>query len=454
MESEQVGVANRECTGISKSILSDDHTDVLSFYFNELHNSPLLTAQEESVIGKEIAELKEKRHALTEQWMLRVGQLVKRHSVLAVPDGAGKVVPLCLNVLSWHEEVKQQEQTISIGKDYFYARRKMRIDKTKKIAAMQKVISKIHLLKMESPEITRIIETVTAADNGTALNEKRGLYGIIDELKTVEARARAVKERLVQSHLRLVVFVARKYITHGRSFADLIQEGNIGLLRAVEKFDYQMGVRFSTYAYWWIRQAVVRSADEQTKTIRLPVHVQDKIKTLHKVAHHLFQRIGEKPSSSALAETMGIDLIHIDKMLQVEKNNTISLETLVGEVEGLLKQLLVNPGASSPLEDVMRTQQGNEVEKALQLLSDREKAIIKLRYGLGDYTEHSLAEIGKKFKLSRERVRQIEETALRKLRLMRKTSEASTLPCSYKASCDHLPERSFISQRNDKNPQR
>jgi len=416
MESEQVGVANRECSGISKSILSDDHTDVLSFYFNELHNSPLLTAQEESAIGKELSELKEKRHALTEQWMIRVGQLVNKHSLLAVPDGAGKVVPLCLNVLSWHEEVKQQEQTISTGKDYFYARRKMRIDKTKKNAAMQKVISKIHLLKMGTPEITRIIETVTAADNGTALNEKRGLYGIIDELKTVEARARAVKERLVQSHLRLVVFVARKYITHGRSLADLIQEGNIGLLRAVEKFDYRVGVRFSTYAYWWIRQAVVRSADEQTKTIRLPVHVQDKIKTLHKVAHHLFQRIGEKPSSSALAETMGIDLIHIDKMLQVEKNNTISLETPVGEEECLLKQLLVNPGASSPLEDVMRTQHGNEVEEALQLLSDREKAIIKLRYGLGDYAEHTLAEIGGRFGLSRERVRQIELRVLRKLR--------------------------------------
>jgi RNA polymerase primary sigma factor len=182
--------------------------------------------------------------------------------------------------------------------------------------------------------------------------------------------------------------------------------------------------------------------------------VQDKIKTLHKVAHHLFQRIGEKPSSSALAETMGIDLIHIDKMLQVEKNNTISLETPVGEEECLLKQLLVNPGASSPLEDVMRTQHGNEVEKALQLLSDREKAIIKLRYGLGDYAEHTLAEIGGRFGLSRERVRQIELRVLRKLRRSRKTSEGSTLPCSYKVSCDHLPERSFVSPRNDKNPQR
>jgi RNA polymerase primary sigma factor len=429
IEQEQLGSVNTEYTLISESLLADDHTDVLSFYFNELHNSPLLTAQEELAIGKEIAELKERRHALTEQWMLRVGQLVNKHSLLAVPDGAGKVVPLCLNVLSWHEEVKQQKQTISTDKDCFYARRKMRIEKMKKIAAMQKVISKVHLLKMGTPEITRIIETVTAADNGTALNEKRGLYGVIDELKTVEARARVVKERLVQSHLRLVVFVARKYITYGRSFADLIQEGNIGLLRAVEKFDYQMGVRFSTYAYWWIRQAVVRSADEQTKTIRLPVHVQDKIKTLHKVAHHLFQRIGEKPSSSALAGTMGIDLIHIDKMLQVEKNNTISLETPVGE-ECLLKQLLVNPGVSSPLEDVMRMQYTDEVDKVLQLLSDREKAIIKLRYGLGDYTEHSLAEIGKKFGLSRERVRQIEETALRKLRRKRQTLETVTLSCN------------------------
>ena len=142
MESEQVGVANRECSGISKSILSDDHTDVLSFYFNELHNSPLLTAQEEAAIGKELSELKEKRHALTEQWRLRVGQLVNKHSLLAVPDGAGKVVPLCLNVLSWHEEVKQQEQTISTGKDYFYARRKMRINKTKKTQLCKKLFQR------------------------------------------------------------------------------------------------------------------------------------------------------------------------------------------------------------------------------------------------------------------------------------------------------------------------
>jgi len=416
MESEQLGAANRECAGISKSILADDHTDVLSIYFNELHNSPLLTAQEESAIGKELSELKEKRHALTEQWMIRIGQMVNGPSALAVDDRAGKLVPLCLNVLSLYEEVKQQEQITSADGTCFYARRKMRIDMMKKIAAMQKIISKVHLLKRGTPEITRIIETVAAAANGTGLKEKWGLYSLIDELKTVEARARAVKERLVQSHLRLVVFVARKYITHGRSLADLIQEGNIGLLRAVEKFDYRVGVRFSTYAYWWIRQAVVRSADEQTKTIRLPVHVQDRIKTLHKVTHQLFQSMGEKPSSSALAETMGIDLIHIDKMLQVEKNNTISLETPVGEEECLLKQLLANPGASSPLEDVMRTQHGNEVEKALQLLSDREKAIIKLRYGLGDYAEHTLAEIGGKFGLSRERVRQIELRVLRKLR--------------------------------------
>ena len=427
---EQPAAANLECNVIVESSASDDHTDVLSFYLNELHNASLLSAQEELAITKEIAELKERRHALTEQWMIRVSQLVNKHSLLDMHDGASKIVLLCLNVLSLYEEVKQQEQTISTGKDCFCARRKMRIDKMNKIAAMQKNISKVHLLKTGTQEITSIIETVTAAENGTGLKEKRGLYSIINELRTVEARAQAVKERLVQSHLRLVVFVARKYITHGRSLADLIQEGNIGLLRAVEKFDCRLGVRFSTYAFWWIRQAVVRCADEQTKTIRLPVHVQERIKILHKAACQLLQSMGEKPSSSALAETMGIDSIHIDKMLQVARNRTISLETPVGEDNSPLKQLLINPVISSPLDGIIRAQYGTEVEEALQLLSEREKAIIRLRYGLSEYAEHTLAEIGQKFGLSRERVRQIELTALRKLRRHSGTMEKLKSCCN------------------------
>jgi RNA polymerase primary sigma factor len=429
MGADNFGDALGDSAAISESVLSDEHADVLSFYFNELHNAPLLTQQEEQDIAKEIAELKEQRLALTEQWMIRVGQMVNRQSMPALHGSAYRLVTLCLNILSCQEEINRPEQAINPDNASFCARRNMRIDKMKKIAALQKVISSVHLLKAGMPELTHIVETITTGNNGTGLNEKAELYHLIDELKKVEARAKEARERLVQAHLRLVVFVARKYIAHGRSFADLIQEGNIGLLRAVEKFDFRVGVRFSTYAYWWIRQAVARSADEQTKTIRLPVHVQDKIKTLHKMAHHLFQSMGKTPTSEALAANMGINATHVDKVLQAEKSNTISLETPVGE-ECLLKQFLVNPAVSSPLDDALRLQHCDEVNGALQLLSDRENAIIKLRYGLGDYTEHSLAEIGKKFGLSRERVRQIEATALRKLRRNSKTSDAVTIRCN------------------------
>jgi RNA polymerase primary sigma factor len=194
------------------------------------------------------------------------------------------------------------------------------------------------------------------------------------------------------------------------------------LMRAVDKFDYRLGNRLSTYACWWIRQTILRSIDEQTRTIRVPVYVNERIKKLVKSSQQIAQSKGGEPQSVELAEEMGISSRHVDEMLQVAKD-TISLEMPLGEEESPLRDYVANVLAPSPLDDVLKFQLFEQADEALHGLSDREQIILRLRFGLGVDAEHTLAEIGDKLGVSRERIRQIEVMALRKLRRSEKLRE-------------------------------
>ncbi len=405
-----------QCGDVSRTRLTADAAGVLPLYFNDLRAVPRPSPPEEEELVKELRELREKRRTLIRPLMVGIGQLLNKQSLPPAPGTIHKLLAASIEAAALYAALQQRKRSTGRKPVSLHARRTFLHEKARISAALEKLIATISLRDVHLSALAHIIDLTTVPSGRSGILKKRALGGIIEQLRALETCMSAVTERLIQAHLRLVVFVARKYIKHGLLFEDLIQEGNIGLIKAVEKFDWQVGVRFSTYAYWWIRQAIARAADEQIQLIHLPFYVHEQLKTLNRAMHHARQTGGEEPSAAELAESLGVDTPHFDAVLQCSHAYTLSLETPVGEDAQPLHQVLSNTTASSPFDNVVRAQQGAECAQVLQILSEREKTIIQLRYGLDGCGEHTLAEIGKKFGLSRERVRQIEVIALRKLR--------------------------------------
>jgi RNA polymerase primary sigma factor len=235
-------------------------------------------------------------------------------------------------------------------------------------------------------------------------------------LELQQARGDEARRRLIQANLRLVVSVAKKYIGSAMPFLDLVQEGNIGLMRAVEKFDYRRGHRFSTYATWWIRQAVTRSIAEQSRLIRLPVHLSESIVQLRRAMYRLEQELEREPTAEELAHALGVSMRKIKRLLSASIQ-PISLEQPVNsDGEGSISDIVADDKAVSPLEIASQNMLQSELAGALAILPERERRILALRYGLDDGRQRTLEEIGAAFGITRERTRQIESEALRRLR--------------------------------------
>jgi RNA polymerase primary sigma factor len=315
-----------------------------------------------------------------------------------------------------HREIGECEQRAGMPQREF--RRTLREIRSSSLR-QRAVAKKLGLRPEEIEDLAKVIDNakkkVKKVEEEAAMTED-GLRVTVREIQDGEHQAEQAKAELVEANLRLVVSIAKKYTNRGLQFLDLIQEGNIGLMKAVDKFEYKRGYKFSTYATWWIRQAITRAIADQARTIRIPVHMIETINKLIRTSRYLVQELGREATPEEIAEKMELPLDKVRKVLKIAKE-PISLETPIGEEEDShLGDFIEDKSVISPSDAVISMNLADQTRKVLATLTPREEKVLRMRFGIGEKSDHTLEEVGQDFEVTRERIRQIEAKALRKLR--------------------------------------
>ncbi len=419
--------------GEAERFPSERTDNIIWAYLKDIGRVSLLTSDEEYTIAKKIEEGERKirnllfdlSHAIHE--LQEISSHLKKDTVNIIDviknidemnytkkdeEKYKKKTVSLINAIKNHYEKKQQIQKSLAGR-IGVKTKKLNEKKLKEIEQkIEESLVNLNLNKKVLEEIIRKIgKQLKFMDDKDIKKVKRRLM----EIGQIENGLKTVKNRLIQANLRLVINIAKKYLNRGLSFLDLIQEGNMGLMKAAEKYDYQKGYKFSTYSTWWIRQAITRAIADYARTIRVPVHVLETMNKITKVTISLFQELGREPNLEEISLKAGLPLEKVRKIMKVS-NEPISIETPIGDDESKLGDFIADPKSPSPFSELVGISLKEEIDKVLSTLTPREEKVIRMRLGIGEKTDYTLEEVGEVFGLTRERIRQIEAKALRKLK--------------------------------------
>jgi RNA polymerase primary sigma factor len=418
--------------------------DPVRIYLKEIGKVPLLTADQEVAIGRriEIGQTALRRalggipmivaKLLTLVDRLRHGEM-QADDLILLPEGGDLDPEEMKPILSTFNRIRRLEREIERLQEHLAHKRRGKTSRAnyqqwiaRNREAIQGHVEELPLKPVLLDELVADIRSgadrMRALPRGKALTElerqvglnRRALLVTLRQIEQHDRVVRQAKKELMEANLRLVVSVAKRYLGSELSLLDLVQEGNIGLMKAVDRFQYRRGFKFSTYATWWIRQAITRAIADHSRTIRIPVHMVETLNRISRVNRTLLNELGREPTPEELAQRTGVPAKKVRLILESSRK-PLSLETPIGE-DSELGDFLEDKGAESPNDTLITQDLTNQVERALSTLSPKEKEILRLRFGIGEEGEHTLEEVGKRFSVTRERIRQIETKALRKLR--------------------------------------
>ncbi len=392
-----------EKTGSRETVEVENREDLVQAYFNSMGRVRILTRAEEAECAQRLAE---EREVVRE--LVTATPLYKKTAGEKIAEDAeeGNEALLDMSLKTLGEVMARVEEA------------DRRISAYGSLTGLKKLIDEKRGRGEDAAELIGLVRMAQSAWRRAKQETGWELDCLRERWKRL-GRARSVVEEkrneLTTHNLRLVINIAKHYLGRGLPLLDLVQEGNIGLMKAVDRFKYEMGFKFSTYAIWWIRQAITRAVMDQTKTIRIPIHIIELQGRIAKISKDLEERLGKEPSSGEIAAMLGMSVKKVEEIMRAH-HETISLQTPIGDEDGMLEEFIACDEGQSPFDDIERNEIRRRLMKVLKTLPPKDEKVIRMRFGIGAGRDHTLEEVGKRLYLTRERVRQIEVSAIRKLR--------------------------------------